>query len=704
MNSTRSILAMCADTELRALLRLITEPGGHWIREANSLEEAQGLVGRHHFDLVITTELLTDGGGVELGRWLRSWNAQLPILFFGSIWREAPENTAIEEELAPCVVRPLPAPAGALRESLGDALRRGGVAPRNPGGLVLSALALESLIEHRRPAASQRLEKRVHDLAGVLARGRMQGLDPQELYRVHRLCAELHAAAGLYGLMEMAVALGKLELLFQRLTLGEITDFQSFWAQLDEALDRARGRGPRALEAEAEPDPAATARVLVLGVDDDDVQALANAASRELVEIWAAKGLADGLPLARKLQPDVLLVDLDLGGPGGGVHLSRKLRGIDGAPEASLGFLSRRLGVKLQVAAARAGGELFLPNPPEPREFLNAVRLLLAARRQEPLRVLAVHNGGTDHLTPLEESDGVEVTRLDDPLRAPELLDLTRFDVVLADSRLPSLSGPDLVRLLRTTPRWQDLPVVLRVARGDAHQRAEALRAGADEVCLDDETDPPLLERVRLRAERHRRARELHDRDPLTGLLSRQVFTEQLAARLGEARRSGRPVSVVHLSLDLFRELNELHGLTAGDNVLMGLGKLLTTRFRVEDLRGRWGGAEFMVALCGAGPQDALMVIGGLLHDLQETAFDAGEGVRVRATFSAGVASTVEAGDSVEGLIRSAAEQLRLARATGPGTVLGASRAHAALDTPQDPTPRPSERRPPLFSPLGGRG
>ena len=290
MNSTRSILAMCADPELRALLRLITEPGGHWIREANSLEEAQGLVGRHHFDLVITTELLTDGGGLELGRWLRSWNAQLPILFFGSIWREAAENAALEQELSPCVVRPLPAPAGALRETLGDALRQGGVAPRNPGGLVLSALALE---------------KRVHDLAGVLARGRMQGLDPQELYRVHRLCAELHAAAGLYGLLEMAVALGKLELLFQRLTLGEITDFQGFWAQLDEALDRARGRGPRALEAEAEPDPAATARVLVLGVDDEDVQALANAASRELVEIWAAKGLADGLPLARKLQPDV---------------------------------------------------------------------------------------------------------------------------------------------------------------------------------------------------------------------------------------------------------------------------------------------------------------------------------------------------------------------------------------------------------------
>jgi hypothetical protein len=97
------------------------------------------------------------------------------------------------------------------------------------------------------------------------------------------------------------------------------------------------------------------------------------------------------------------------------------------------------------------------------------------------------------------------------------------------------------------------------------------------------------------------------------------------------------------------------------------------------------------------------MVIGGLLHDLQDAAFDAGEGVRVRASFSAGVASTVEAGDSVEGLIRSAAEQLRLARATGPGTVLGASRAHAALDTPQDPTPRPTERRPSLFSPLGGR-
>src|SRR3954452_4592748 len=63
--------------------------------------------------------------------------------------------------------------------------------------------------------------------------------------------------------------------------------------------------------------------------------------------------------------------------------------------------------------------------------------------------------------------------------------------------------------------------------------------------------------------------------DPLTGLLNRRAFEEVIELELERSRRSGRPLSLLVLDLDHFKEVNDRHGHQSGDAVLQQVSTLL---------------------------------------------------------------------------------------------------------------------------------
>ena len=86
--------------------------------------------------------------------------------------------------------------------------------------------------------------------------------------------------------------------------------------------------------------------------------------------------------------------------------------------------------------------------------------------------------------------------------------------------------------------------------------------------------------------------------DPLTNLLNRRGLAEQ-ARRLTEGPARNRPLAVVMLDLDHFKQVNDLYGHDAGDRVLAAAGELLRLRLRLGDLAVRLGGEEFCLVLVG---------------------------------------------------------------------------------------------------------
>lgn len=96
--------------------------------------------------------------------------------------------------------------------------------------------------------------------------------------------------------------------------------------------------------------------------------------------------------------------------------------------------------------------------------------------------------------------------------------------------------------------------------------------------------------------------------DPLTGCLNRRGFEERFDSELSRALRSGRPVGLITLDLDHFKQVNDTRGHAAGDEMLRWAVDVMQETVRPMDTIGRVGGDEFAVVVPGAGPDDCATI------------------------------------------------------------------------------------------------
>jgi len=83
--------------------------------------------------------------------------------------------------------------------------------------------------------------------------------------------------------------------------------------------------------------------------------------------------------------------------------------------------------------------------------------------------------------------------------------------------------------------------------------------------------------------------------DGLTGMHNRRYFDDALKEYLAEFRRVGKPVGLMILDLDHFKQVNDTHGHDVGDEVLRAVSKCLKDMTRYHDVVARLGGEEFAV-------------------------------------------------------------------------------------------------------------
>ena len=85
--------------------------------------------------------------------------------------------------------------------------------------------------------------------------------------------------------------------------------------------------------------------------------------------------------------------------------------------------------------------------------------------------------------------------------------------------------------------------------------------------------------------------------DKLTGLANRRSIEDTLKRMAAQSARSLEPLTAIMLDLDHFKQVNDLHGHDAGDEVLAGVGAAITACLRESDFAGRYGGEEFLILL-----------------------------------------------------------------------------------------------------------
>jgi diguanylate cyclase (GGDEF)-like protein len=223
---------------------------------------------------------------------------------------------------------------------------------------------------------------------------------------------------------------------------------------------------------------------------------------------------------------------------------------------------------------------------------------------------------------------------------------------------------------VRNTGRWQDLPIIFLTAQTDLASRLSAFDSGGDDYLPKPVINVELLKRVKVRLDRARMQRERQDRDLLTGLLLRRAFVDHLTALISESERHKFPFTLCLMDVDHFKKVNDNFGHMAGDRVLSFFGKLLRKRFRVEDLRGRWGGEEFILAFKHERKETMQKALNRVLEELKKVEFKGDQGESFYTSFSAGMVDFPEDGTTIHDLVLEADKRLYIAKANGRSQIV----------------------------------
>ena len=177
--------------------------------------------------------------------------------------------------------------------------------------------------------------------------------------------------------------------------------------------------------------------------------------------------------------------------------------------------------------------------------------------------------------------------------------------------------------------------------------------------------------RHRAETEQRRRIERLAFHDALTGLPNRVQAVDTLRAALeapAGARPTVRPVAVLFIDLDHFKQINDTYGHAQGDRLLCGVAERLTTGLGTHGTACRLSGDEFMAILPGTVTAEHALQQARHLRDTMARTFDL-DGVQIRAGCSVGVALAPTHGQDAESLMRHADMALYEAKRAGEGHV-----------------------------------
>ena len=416
-------------------------------------------------------------------------------------------------------------------------------------------------------------------------------------------------------------------------------------------------------------DPEECPLVVLVGSDADLATHLIADGAKQNLNVESV-GISNFETLYGARRPRLVIIDVaPEETPEDALDLVRKLSGLE--PSLPALVLSERHSFVDRVEAARNGARGFLQKPLATAHLLAFTRDLLDQTRGREPKLLAVDDDPSvlALLRALLQDYGLRVTTLDNPLQFWRVLEDSSPDLLILDIDMPGVNGLELCRVLRNDMHWKQLPVLFLTSHSDPSDIQHVFSAGADDFVAKPIVGPELITRVANRLERTQLQRRFIEVDPSTGLLNRRRFSEGFSALTRFSERYRQPICLAVIGVDNLREINERSGYSTGDSVLRFVADQLSRTFRSEDLVGRWGGDEFLVAMYGMRRCEGVQRVAEMLENLREQVF-AGEGGDFKVTFAAGVAQYPEDGAHLQRVYQSADQALDVAKLAGGNRVL----------------------------------
>ena len=265
--------------------------------------------------------------------------------------------------------------------------------------------------------------------------------------------------------------------------------------------------------------------------------------------------------------------------------------------------------------------------------------------------------------------------------------------IVVTDWNMPRMSGLELCRCIRSKHPCHQVYVLVATSRDERDDVMAAMDAGANDFLAKPINEDEFLARIRnaeYALKRLKSQAALAETDSLTGLLNRRFFDEQCQREIERARDYSLPLSCIALDIDLFKHVNDEHGHSAGDMVLINVADVIRRESRKNDLACRLGGDEFCLLLPRAKEEEAVHVAERIRQQVGQLRI-ATDDQFVGATVTLGVARrTDEVGDTTD-LLDLADKVLLAAKSAGRNRVMSLTDLENRTGSALDNTPRPLE-------------
>ncbi len=134
----------------------------------------------------------------------------------------------------------------------------------------------------------------------------------------------------------------------------------------------------------------------------------------------------------------------------------------------------------------------------------------------------------------------------------------------------------------------------------------------------------PLGFYVKIEGEHIKNLEDMINIDGLTELYNHRYFCDSLVENVKSGEKYNKPVAMIFIDIDYFKQYNDINGHQKGDYVLKKIGKIIKENSRKEDIPARYGGEEFSIILPETNEEKALNIAENLRKSI-ETAYFEGE-------------------------------------------------------------------------------
>lgn len=157
---------------------------------------------------------------------------------------------------------------------------------------------------------------------------------------------------------------------------------------------------------------------------------------------------------------------------------------------------------------------------------------------------------------------------------------------------------------------------------------------------------------------------EMVIRDGLMGIYNRRYLEQRLQEAFKVSERYQRPLSVLMVDIDHFKQVNDTYGHPVGDEVLKWVSRSIGQRLRTTDILGRYGGEEFLIILPETDLKGASKLAQSLVQRIEQLPVEQIVG-GLHITISIGVCSYPQQATRAEDLVQIADQHLYQAKRQG---------------------------------------